>query len=416
MMKRTHKLKLLALLLSCFLLVGLLPTVAFAEGPVAWIGETGYETLEAAVKNAESGATITLGEGKYTLYKKEAATAGKDLTFVGQGDKTEWGIGATIPDPDKFGTEYNGDYSFDGAGTITFKNMTLQSGTADYLGFIRADKTVVENCVINGKTFYWGYTSATFTNTTFNCPSGDYALWTYSSPTMTFDRCTFNSSGKVINVYNEGGTPNVTINFKDCAVNSVNPDSKSVLNINDGLVNSFTINISGTNIIKGIKADGIAKTEGSHKEYDKNQVDVTCSKLFEFNTKYDNPSKNQYANSGKTVVSIDGKIVWQNGRMVNHINSDGHKDNAYTITNGEWVKQGNGTMTRTVKKVCQYCGYTEETTETKKETTTETTHRNDPQVISSPKTFDAGIALYAGMALLSLTGGAWVVNKKRSGK
>lgn len=112
------------------------------------------------------------GEGKYTLYKKGAATAGKDLTFVGKGaGKTEWGIGATIPDPANFGTEYNGDYSFDGAGTITFKNMTLQSGNADYLGFIRADKTVVDNCTVNGKTFYWGYSSAEFKNTTFNCPT-----------------------------------------------------------------------------------------------------------------------------------------------------------------------------------------------------------------------------------------------------
>ena len=34
----------------------------------------------------------------------------------------------------------------------------------------------------------------------------------------------------------------------------------------------------------------------------------------------------------------------------------------------------------------------------------------------SPDTGDMGIALYAGMALLSLTGGAWVVNKKRKGK
>ena len=32
--------------------------------------------------------------------------------------------------------------------------MKLRSGNADYLGFIRADITVVENCVIDGKTFY----------------------------------------------------------------------------------------------------------------------------------------------------------------------------------------------------------------------------------------------------------------------
>ena len=185
------------------------PAAAPAAAPpaapsVAWIGETGYPTLEEAVNAAANGDTIVLGEGKFTLYKKGADTKGKNLTFVGQGaDKTAWGIGATLPDPAYFGTEYNGDYSFDGSGTITFRNMTLQSGSADYLGFIRADKTVVENCVINGKTFYWGYTSATFRNTTFFCPNGDYAVWTYSSPEMTFDGCTFNSSGKTINVYTD---------------------------------------------------------------------------------------------------------------------------------------------------------------------------------------------------------------------
>ena len=113
------------------LLIGVLPVVALAEGGgasfVARIGETEYATLEEAVTAAVSGDTIELGEGKYTLYKKGAKTKDKDLTFVGQGvDKTAWGIGATVPDPANFGTEYNGDYSFDGAGTITFKNMNLQ--------------------------------------------------------------------------------------------------------------------------------------------------------------------------------------------------------------------------------------------------------------------------------------------------
>ena len=90
-----------------------------------------------------------VGEGNYTLYNVDGTgttgdttgrtTKGKNLTFVGQGtDKTGWNIGAEVPDPDKLGTEYNGDYSFDGAGTVTFQNMTLHSSSADYLGFIRA--------------------------------------------------------------------------------------------------------------------------------------------------------------------------------------------------------------------------------------------------------------------------------------
>ena len=77
------------------------PAAAPSAAPsVAWIGETGYPTLEEAVNAAASGDTIVLGEGKFTLYKKGADTKGKSLTFVGQGaDKTAWGIGAKVPDP-----------------------------------------------------------------------------------------------------------------------------------------------------------------------------------------------------------------------------------------------------------------------------------------------------------------------------
>lgn len=335
----------------------------------AWIGETGYTTLLDAVTAANSGDTITLGEGNYTLYGISSAgtTQGKNLTFVGQGrDKTAWNIGAEVPDPAHYGTEYNGDYSFDGAGTITFRNMTLRSGNSSptYLGFIRADNTVVDNCTVYGKTCYWGYKSAVFTNTTFICPPGDYALWTYSSPVMSFNSCIFNSSGKVINVYNEGGTPNVTVNFNNCTVNSSNSESLSVMNINDALVQSFTINFTGANTINGIKADGIAATDGSHASKAngtanglKTSEQATCSKLFEFNMKYGN------GNNGKTTVNINGTPVWRSGAKVNHDYTDGHNDNAFDFTYSEWVETDTG-RTRTVKKQCKYCGYAAEYEET----------------------------------------------------
>ena len=317
--------KTLALILTFIMVLALVPSVAFAAGEVAWIGETGYATLEAAVTAAKSGETITLGEGKYTLYGVSSTntTKGKDLTFVGQGaDKTGWNIGAVVPDPANFGTEYNGDYSFDGAGTITFRNMTLQSGAADYLGFIRADKTIVDNCTVNGKTFYWGYTSATFTNTTFNCPTGDYALWTYSSPTMTFDNCIFNSSGKVINVYTDygAGKHDIKVNFKNCTVNNEEGTSlKPVLNINDYNMGDFkyVLNITGDNKVTGVDADNI-----------------TGSSLFGFGRK-DN-------NAGKTVVKIDDTTVWQDGnhatgtltvkKTVSGGGADYNKEFIFTVT------------------------------------------------------------------------------------
>lgn len=332
-----------------------------ADDDVAWIGATGYKTLEAAVDAAAAGETINLKEGTYTLYKKGANTKGKNLIFVGKGAATEWYIGAEVPDPAHYGTEYNGDYSFDGAGAVTFRNMTLRSGKADYLGFIRADKTRVENCVVNGKTFYWGYSEAIFSNTTFNCPSGDYALWTYSSPVMSFNSCTFNSSGKVINVYNEGGTPNVIVNFNNCTVNSSNSESLSVMNINDTYVN-FTIYFTGANTINGIKADGIAATDGSRASPAKDtgvktSEQATCSKLFEFNMKYGN------GNNGRTTVNINGTPVWRSGAKVNHDYTDGHNDNAFEVTYSEWTVTDTG-RTRTVKKLCRYCGYAEEYVQT----------------------------------------------------
>ena len=59
----------LSLCVCCIMLLGLLPAATYAEGakvaPQAWIGETAYPTLEEAVNAAESGATITLGEGKH---------------------------------------------------------------------------------------------------------------------------------------------------------------------------------------------------------------------------------------------------------------------------------------------------------------------------------------------------------------
>ena len=350
--------KTLALILTFIMVLALVPSVAFAAGEVAWIGETGYATLEAAVTAAKSGETIKLGEGKYTLYKIPSTntTKGKNLTFVGQGaDKTFWGIGATMPDPANFGTEYNGDYSFDGAGTITFKNMTLQSGAADYLGFIRADNTIVENCTVNGKTFYWGYTSATFTNTTFNCPAGDYALWTYSSPTMTFDNCTFNSTGKIINVYTDAGAGknDITVNFNNCTVKNTGESLKPVMNINDSNMGDFkyVLNITGDNNVTGVDVD-----------------DITCSRLFGFGGK-------EASNSGRSDVTINGVKVWKkceqegpqkgeracahngvvfgegsyNGDKTTQY-TDGYKDNAFIITKDD---------TLGYVKTCKYCGHTE---------------------------------------------------------
>ena len=370
------KKRILACLLALVMLIGVLPVMALAENNVVT-----PEGFAEAVKNAKDGDTITLGEGTFTLYGEDGIAGGKSLTFVGAGkDKTIWNIGTGETDVRGQG---NADFSLRGAQTVTFRNMTLKAGitngtqvTRDYMGFAHTDVTVVEDCVIDGKTFYWGYTSATFTNTTFACPQGDYALWTYTAPTITFNHCEFYSSGKVVNVYTDygAGKYDITVNFKDCTVHSTNLESKSFLNINDANMGGYEyiLNFTGINTVDGIKADGIQATEGSHREYNKARKDVTCSKLFEFNTKYD--SDTNKANSGRTVVNIDGKTVWENGEMVSHSvdttndkYTDGYKDNAFDILEAtEWAPH-DGSYKRTVTRKCKYCGYTETVVETKRD-------------------------------------------------
>lgn len=349
-MKQKSQNRFLAALLAVAMMLQMLPMLAFADDApdahaVKIDGKEGsYETLEAAVRAAEDGDTIELGEGNYTLYgvPSVGSTRGKDLTFVGQGpDKTAWNIGAEVPNPDLFGTEYNGDYSFEGARTVTFKNMTLRSGNANYLGFIRANNTVVDHCVINGKTFYWGYESAKFINTTFNAPSGDYAIWTYSSPIMTFDTCTFNASGKVINVYTDfsAGKHDITVNFNNCTVNSSTFFLyKQALNINDSNMGSYKyiININDPQTVTAVRDT------------------TTCSQVFGFGGKKDN-------NSGRTEVYWNNSVepVWKDGKMQTHSYTDGEHDNAFTTSYSEWETIDARNEWRDVTKTCDYCGWSE---------------------------------------------------------
>ena len=356
-----------------------------------WLNSTQhtYDNIVDAIKAAQDGEAIYLGSGHYKLYgasTDDFVMKDKNLTFVGQStDKTFWDIGT----PKNATTgEKNGDYSFDGANSVTFKDLTLVASvtpdgvqeTRDYTGFIRANHTIVDSCVIDGRTSYWGYETATFTNTTFKAPGIDYAIWTYSSPEMTFDHCVFNTTlGKAVNVYTDygAGQHDVTVNFISCTVNSRFPN-KTALSINDSLMTKagkgfkFYVNISGDNVIKGLSPDK-----------------VTCSRLFGFgNDKitHDDSGYEYHYDSGATVVKIEGETVWENGTRVGEHNreafatgsydngngkdntnqyTDGYKDNQVYLVYGEWPDDWTPDAniphlfhrTRTVTEKCRYCNY-----------------------------------------------------------
>lgn len=346
-MKQKSQNRFLAALLAVAMMLQMLPMLAFADDAtyVAWNKDKknkGYTTLKEAVDEADSGNTIILGEGSYTLYKSGSKTSGKDLTFVGKGpDKTIWQIGPEVPNPKLFGSEYNGDYSFDGAGKITFKNMKLCTGAKDYLGFIRPDQTVVDHCEIYGRASYWGYTSAVFTDTTFYAPPFDYAIWTYSSPTMIFDNCTFNTTGKAVNVYTDfsAGKHDITVYFNNCTVNS-SILNKQALNINDSNMRpyKYIIHIDNPQTIDAALSN------------------TTCSQLFGFK---EDKSTGFTGNTGYTDVYLNGDLVWTNGKMKTHSYTVGEKEDAYEITGrSDWTPSVERVDECEVTKTCKYCGWT----------------------------------------------------------
>lgn len=363
-MKQKSQNRFFAALLAVAMMLQMLPMLAFAEDAVgtkkpdvAWIGKTGYKSLQAAVEAASSDATTTikLGEGVYSLGDTHKVTD-KSLTFVGAGtDKTTWQIQAPQA---PYGADGYCDYSFDGSDSITFQDMTVigsvyPDGTIkaeDTQGLVRVQNITLKDCVFNGRADYWGYTSTTFDNVTFNAPgtaksgisSTNYSLWTYTGKTYTFRDCTFNSKGKTINVYRHVDPGyDVTVNFENCTVNSNFAlsalFSKTALSIGDHTFGSskYILNIINPHVTAA-------------------RDNFTCSQVFGFG---DNSGKN----TGRTDVYLNGDLVWTGGKKLTHSYADGEKEkDGYRIDGySDWTPSGAERIDkREVTKKCKYCGWT----------------------------------------------------------
>ena len=362
-MKQKSQNRFLAALLAVAMMLQMLPMLAFAdtgEKDVAWIGNKGYTSLEDAVDAASSVAptTIKLGEGVYSLGGTENTqkVTDKSLTFVGKGpDKTKWKIQA--PQAPYAGDGYC-NYSFDGSDSITFQDMTVigsvyPNGTIkaeDTQGYVRVQNITLKDCVFNGRADYWGYTSTTFDNVTFNAPGTteseindtNYSLWTYTGKTYTFRDCTFNSKGKTINVYRHVDPGyDVTVNFENCTVNSNFATSakvsKTALSIGD---HTF----DGSKYILNIITPHVTAARDK----------FTCSQVFGFG---DNKDKN----TGRTDVYLNGDLVWTGGKKLTHSYADGEKEkDGYRIDGySDWTPSGAERIAKhEVTKKCKYCGWT----------------------------------------------------------
>ena len=221
----------------------------YAEGLVKDANGNYIASSNEGITNAISAGatTINLTQGNYVI---PSSAQGKTLTFIGTGTPEDVEVAVT-----KVGTGYeNCDYGLDGS-TVTFEGITITTNSSTYIGYARCNGTY-KNCVINGT--YTLYGDSKFERCTFNVSGDVYNIWTWGAPNATFDGCTFNSDGKAMLLYGQANTKltinnctfndNGGLNVKKAAI-EIGDDygSSYVLIVNNTVVNGFAINDEGYN-------------------------------------------------------------------------------------------------------------------------------------------------------------------------
>lgn len=199
-------------------------TYGVAKAPAAKIGDTAYETLDAAIAAANDGDTIIVNAGEYKL--------NGSLTYTGKAFTIKAADGA------KVSFDMSAAVALHGA-KITFENVTFDYKTnGNYIGMQHTDTLVYNSCTINGQAFLYA-TNETFNKCKFNQSSNDaYNVWTYGAKNVAFNSCTFNCEGKSVLVYNEGSNEQTDLTVTDTQFNaSETVNGKAAIEIDTSLMN-----------------------------------------------------------------------------------------------------------------------------------------------------------------------------------
>ena len=214
-----------------------------AEGVVKDANGNYIASSNEGITNAisDGATTINLIQGNYVI---PSSAQGKTLTIIGTGTPEDVKVAVT-----KVGTGgENCDYAFDGS-TVTFESITITTNSSTYIGYARCNGTY-KNCVINGT--YTLYGDSKFERCTFNVSGDVYNIWTWGAKNMEFDRCTFNSDGKALLLYQEG-TNTVNLTVKSCIFNDNGglTSKKAAIEIGDapyGATSTYNVTVSGTTV------------------------------------------------------------------------------------------------------------------------------------------------------------------------
>ena len=359
-------------------------TMAWADD-VAKIDGTGYATLQEAVNAANNGQTIVL-QSDVVLTASLNVAVNKTVTL----DLNSYKITADMNGPHmicnagnltitdssanktgeiaKIGAETNFGYVIENHGTMTLDRCKISS------------TSVKSSAIENG----WYTASANTAGT---------------SCTMTIQ------NAEVVSVNADGGL--YTVKNDDYGVMVINggvftnsvAGAGAVLNWNDLTINGGTF--TGASAVRTLKS-GSSDFETGKSQIKNGTFNGGIDTLDGYKTGITIAVTGGTFSTDVTEYLAEGKILQKNGDTYTAVTNSAITSGTYTseptVPSGyKATKNDDGTWT--VSKVSYY--YYQPTTDTK---TTDTK--------GSPKTFDAGIALYVGMALTSAAGVAFVGKKR----
>ena len=243
--------KFLSVVLAFLMLAVMLPTTALADTAVspcvAKIGDTGYDSLDNAIKAAANEAdptTINLEPGVTVYLSSDVANEGaaRNVEIVGNNTQTVDVITNAI-------SAEGGMLSYQRDSRFVFKGVIIQAGEGNFDGIVCGDLTF-ENCTIKGKLTLYG--AATFTGCTFqNTMADQYSIWTWGGTAVTVENCTFNTNGKAILLYGQATAQNPTnLVVNNCTFNDRNNGSagKAAIEIGNDYNATYILTVTGATV------------------------------------------------------------------------------------------------------------------------------------------------------------------------
>lgn len=357
--------KLLAVLLTLAMCLGMLPGMALADNEVAKIGETGYESLAAAIAAVPDGETITL-QRDIELTGSEIVDFSRSVNYTidGDGHKITPKDEATLPAPYhrfNFGPQsgIQGPY-----GKVTLKNLTI-SDFSNSTYFIRAESCAVkfENCTITenaaNRVFLATFADVEFDGCTFSSNTSSSYLFDFNTNADNVNRngnnaagalyvhdCLFtgNTAAETGLIYAYGSTSdNNRIINNTFSNNTVESDAAAVIycsgtvdHIENNLFTGNTVTATSASQKEGVIVLGSSTTGTNVKEnaFVSNTLGTTASK---YGTVYVNDKdgytcdlSNNYWGDGQAAETGTGEDIYRagSGTVTNTNYADSYTPNA----------------------------------------------------------------------------------------